>query len=168
MLRLRSALVAIAGIVATWQSMEGYSLAQFPGRGRSPAGVGRANSISSSSGQGGCSNSSGTTSSLQQLGTGSVGTTSAASLSSDLAAAVSNGRLTSSQARVLSQDVALVLNPLVNRQIAVTRLQTDLAALPTATRLSTQEIQTITNDINTVLQSVLASTAGRANLVNIR
>jgi hypothetical protein len=97
-----------------------------------------------------------------------VGTTSAASLSSDLAAAVSNGRLTSSQARVLSQDVALVLNPLVNRQIAVTRLQTDLAALPTATRLSTQEIQTITNDINTVLQSVLASTAGRANLVNIR
>ena len=69
---------------------------------------------------------------------------------------------------MLSQDVALVLNPLVNRQLAVARLQTDLAALPTATRLSSQEIQTITNDINTVLQPVLASTAGRANLVNIR
>ena len=69
---------------------------------------------------------------------------------------------------MLSQDVNLVLNPLVNRQFAVTRLQTDLAAFPTATRLSTQEIQTITNDIKTVLQPVLASTPGRANLVNIR
>jgi len=41
MLRLRSALVAIAGIVATWQSMEGYSLAQFPGT--SVAGLGDKN-----------------------------------------------------------------------------------------------------------------------------